>query len=85
MANDLPLTITDPKKIITLVYIDDVIDQIINLLREENDGLIRKTITPEYKVSILSLASQIELFEASRNNLADERVDRLLEHCMQPI
>lgn len=75
VANDLPLTITDPKKIITLVYIDDVIDQIINLLRErKTDGLIRKTITPEYKVSISSLASQIKLFEASRNNLAIERV-----------
>ena len=75
IANDLPITINDSSRELTLVYIDDVIDSFVSCLCEDRStGLLRKSVTPEYRTSLGDLANQIQKFGHCRNELLLERV-----------
>ena len=69
VARSLPLRIDDPLAQIHLVYIDDVITEILSQLRTGFSGLSFGTVEPEYSISVGELADQINTFAESRTSL----------------
>ena len=74
LARDLPVRIDDPNALLTLVYVDDVIEDILSVLRGVSKGLDRRDIAPVYSVTLEELAAQIERFKVSRETLVSEAV-----------
>jgi len=77
ITHNLPIHINDPDAVLRLVYIDDVLDQFIQLM----DGATRtvdsdcfEMIKPEYVKTVGELARQIRAFFNSRSSLVTERV-----------
>ena len=68
------IQINDPKAQLRLVYIDDVVDAFIKVLKGEVSEDYKCKIEPEYKVSLGDLADLIRRFKMSRNSLISERV-----------
>lgn len=73
-AHDLPVKISDNSAFVRLVYIDDVIDNIVGRLSSAWKGVIYPTINPEYKITLGELSQQIDAFKNCRKNLVSERV-----------
>ena len=76
ISHNLAININDPKTQLTLVYIDDVITDIISLLNSQFIGFSRPMITPEYSISLGDLARQIEGFKENRNTSFIENIDK---------
>lgn len=74
IAQDLPIRIDDPSKIIPLIYIDDLLESFMDLLRNPQRGVTRPMVKPEYSISVGMLASQIKAFHDSRSALMTEEV-----------
>ncbi|MBU3602780.1 NAD-dependent epimerase/dehydratase family protein [Polynucleobacter sp. AM-25C3] len=75
VANHLPIQINDPSTYISLVYIDDVIEAFIDILLVDiPNGLSRREVNPVYKISLGTLATQIESFKNCRDSLVSEKV-----------
>lgn len=74
IANDLPIHIQDPVKLVPLVYIDDVIASFLKTLQHMNAGVNHKIVEPEYSITLGDLAQQIQAFSHSRSSLISERV-----------
>ena len=74
IANDVPIEIHDPLTKIRLVYIDDVIDSIIDNMNAIKDGLHRCEVLPDFMVTLDNLSKQIEAFKNFRTNLVAEKV-----------
>lgn len=74
IARSLPIQINNPNTEITLVYIDDLIDQFWKIL----SGLENKSpfveIKTTYKITLQDLADTLYSFRESRKNLISERV-----------
>lgn len=69
IANDLPITVNDRNYMMTLVYIDDVIDELLNALCGKaniEDKFCKVPI--EHKITLGEIADLIESFHESRNN-----------------
>ncbi|WP_347255936.1 UDP-2-acetamido-2,6-beta-L-arabino-hexul-4-ose reductase [Brachymonas denitrificans] len=73
IARGLPIEINDTSTILRLVYIDDVVDGLIEAL-DTPSGLIEGKISPEYTVTLGELASQLSAFNNCRTSLVSERV-----------
>jgi UDP-2-acetamido-2,6-beta-L-arabino-hexul-4-ose reductase len=69
IANDLPITVNDRSHMMTLVYIDDVVDEMINALNgaETKDGRYCR-VPVEHKITLGEIADLILSFKESRNN-----------------
>lgn len=67
IANDLPIKISDPEKTLTLCYIDDVINELLNLLEGKESPSYK--VLPEYKVTLKEIASLIESFKDQPRSL----------------
>ena len=83
VANDLPITVNDRNKKMTLVYIDDVIDELINALigNETRDGNYCK-VSIEHKITIGEIVDLIYSFKATREllsipNMSDSFTNKL--------
>ncbi len=73
IARGLPIQINNPSAAVRLVYIDDVLDTFLLLLKsQESSGT--KEVKPVYSATVGELASQIEAFKHSRDTLVSERV-----------
>ena len=73
ISRDIPIKINDPQSKISLVYIDDVMDEMIGCLDGKVttlDGILR--VLPEYEITVGELASTIKRFKDSRQNLSLE-------------
>jgi len=74
IASNLPIQINDPSALISLVYIDDVINRFIAIM----DGAVVKDaycdIDPVYEMTVGKLAEKINLFKKSRDTLLTEGV-----------
>ena len=68
IANDLPIHVNDPSANMTLVYIDDVIAELIRALcgNETRDGVYCR-VPIEHKVTLGEIVDLIRSFKASRN------------------
>lgn len=70
IANDLPITINDPKTVLHLVYIDDVVEELIGALggrehrEKEEDGFCFVPVS--YEVSLGEIAGLLRSFDEGR-------------------
>jgi UDP-2-acetamido-2,6-beta-L-arabino-hexul-4-ose reductase len=74
IANNLPIKINNSSTILQLVYIDDVVNEIIRFLQQKINGFSRPSVEPEYSIKLGMLANQIESFKNCRTSLISERV-----------
>lgn len=74
LARDLPIQINDPAVSVRVVYIDDVVNALLNALEAHSLGYTQSTVGPEYTITLGDLAAQIRAFADCRNTLMSERV-----------
>ena len=74
IANNLPIEINNPDKILEINYIDDVIDAFISSIYNTSESLSFEDILPRYSISVQDLADQIKLFNNCRSSLLIEDV-----------
>jgi UDP-2-acetamido-2,6-beta-L-arabino-hexul-4-ose reductase len=74
IAQDLPIRIDDPSKVVPLIYIDDLLESFMSMLSNLQFGVSRPVVKPEYSISVGMLASQIKAFHDSRSALMTEEV-----------
>jgi UDP-2-acetamido-2,6-beta-L-arabino-hexul-4-ose reductase len=78
IARDIPILVKDPKNLITLVYIDDVIKKFINIMNEKEKKIDFKDfeiVSPSYQITVEDLAKQLYAFKEMRNFNVPERVE----------
>lgn len=68
-ANDLPIQIHDPKAVIRLVYIDDVVETFWKMTQGSFTSDQYFLIEPEYQITVGKLAETLTAFKNSRNTL----------------
>jgi len=73
-ANNLEIQIYDPKKLIKLGYIDDLVMEFTSILNEPISGMAMKELQPLYIISVEDLVQKISQFVKSRKNLMVEPV-----------
>lgn len=75
ISRGLPVHVSDSDVLLTLVYIDDVISSFLSVLQNPiPEGLSRKSVDPEYNITLGALVKQIQKFSESRSNLVTEHV-----------
>ena len=74
IAHGLPINIHDPERNINLVYVDDVVQSLINTIDDCKSGCNWVTIRPEYKITLGALADRLYDFNISRKSLFVSRV-----------
>lgn len=74
IANELPIRISDPAAEINLVYVDDVVDSFIHMIRTMPAGASWPEVGPVYRIGLGELADQIQAFGNCRTTLVSERV-----------
>jgi len=70
ISRGLPIKINDENAKISLIYIDDVVNELIRCMQgkvETIDGILR--VLPEYEITVGHLAKTIQGFANSRNTL----------------
>jgi UDP-2-acetamido-2,6-beta-L-arabino-hexul-4-ose reductase len=74
--NDLPIQINDPDALIHLVYIDDVVNEFINVIKlfSNGDPVQTAEVKPVYKITVGELVKQLTLFKESKSTHIIERV-----------
>lgn len=77
IARELPIQVNDPAAVLTLVYVDDVIERFIQLLdgadaMVDADGFA--AVAPQYTTTVGELAAKIRNFKDNRNTLMTEPV-----------
>ncbi|MBT4762600.1 MAG: SDR family oxidoreductase [Bdellovibrionaceae bacterium] len=74
MVNDIPIEIHDRSTKLKLVYIDDVIRQLISVLHAPKNKDAYCHIDPVYEISLGKLADKISSYKNSRDTLITEKV-----------
>ncbi len=71
ISHDLPITVNDRNHMMTLVYIDDVVDELINALgdTENRDGDYCK-VPVEHKITLGEIVDLLYSFKESRKDLS---------------
>ena len=72
ISHNLPIKINDPSFELNLVYIDDVVEELINVVLEKLDTKKVLSVQPEYKITLGQLSDQIKLFKKNCDSLAIE-------------
>lgn len=74
VARDLPLTINDSSVRLTLVYVDDVVDEFLRAINGRNGTDASGVIPIQYEATVGELADTIRSFKANRDTLMIDRV-----------
>jgi len=74
IAHNLPLQIRDENASIQLVYVDDLVDVLVEMVSSRWSGLVRRDVDPSYRIKLGELAEQINAFKNCRTNLISEKV-----------
>jgi UDP-2-acetamido-2,6-beta-L-arabino-hexul-4-ose reductase len=74
ISQNIPIRIDDAGKIVSLLYIDDLLESFMSILSNPQSGVLRPIVKPEYSISVGELASQLEAFHCSRDTLMTEEV-----------
>jgi len=74
ISHNLPIQVNNPDFELSLVYIDDVVEEFVKIIQGARDNKKELSIQPEYKIKLGDLATQIERFRESRDSLVSERV-----------
>ena len=72
VARGLPITISDPARVIELVHIDDVVAELMTRLHDGASGVERRSAAPTFTVSLGELAGRICEFGNARRTLRVE-------------
>jgi UDP-2-acetamido-2,6-beta-L-arabino-hexul-4-ose reductase len=83
IARDLPITISDPARVVDLVHIDDIVAQFMTHVDGQTVGVTRGEVRPTFTASLGELAERIRGFRAMRDTLlvadaSDPFIRRLL-------
>lgn len=71
IAHNLPITVNDRAHMMTLVYIDDVVDELINALKGQENRTGEYCAVPvEHKIKLGEIADMLYEFKASRETLS---------------
>jgi len=74
IARGLPVRVNDPEANLRLVYVDDVVNALIDAVKLPSPGVAQGKVQPEYAIKLGELAEQIKAFGACRTTLMVERV-----------
>jgi UDP-2-acetamido-2,6-beta-L-arabino-hexul-4-ose reductase len=74
ISHDFPIQVNNPGFELSLVYIDDVVEEFVKIIQGPKDDKKELSIQPEYKIKLGALADQIKIFKESRDSLITERV-----------
>jgi UDP-2-acetamido-2,6-beta-L-arabino-hexul-4-ose reductase len=74
ISHNLPIEVNNPNFELSLVYIDDVVEEFVRIIQGTKDNRKYVSVQPEYKIKLNDLAIQIKSFRNSRNTLISERV-----------
>ena len=77
IVNNLPIHINDPTAIIKLVYIDDVVNEFISVIKNVDSGKDFSsdvTVSPVYQITVGGLLKQLKAFENINSSSIVERV-----------
>jgi len=74
ISHNLPIQVNNPDLELSLVYIDDVVEEFIRIIQGEKGNNKKYSVKPEYKIKLRDLADQIIKFRESRDSLITERV-----------
>jgi UDP-2-acetamido-2,6-beta-L-arabino-hexul-4-ose reductase len=69
ISHGLPISISDPARVLRLVYVDDVVARFIEVLRNPGAAGEVPVVEPVYETSLGALAAQLERFRDSRRTL----------------
>jgi len=84
IAHDLPITVSDPNKLLELVYIDDVIAAFLNVVScpPHPGECERRSVSRTFQVTLGDLAERIRSFRDSRKSLALPAFDDAFNRCL---
>ncbi len=74
ISHDLPVQVNSPDLELSLIYIDDVVEEFIKVIQGVKSDKKELSVRPEYKIKLGDLANQIKIFRKSRDSLITERV-----------
>jgi len=74
ISHGLPIQINDPSSELSLVYVDDVVDEFISIIQGKDSNNKELSVQPEYKITLGELADYIKSFYKGRDTLVCERV-----------
>lgn len=77
IARDLPIQVNDPQAVVTLVYVDDMLDRFLQLMDGADAAAPAggfESVAPQYTMTVGELARQIRAFRGSRASLMTDRV-----------
>ncbi|MBV1911773.1 MAG: NAD-dependent epimerase/dehydratase family protein [Kangiellaceae bacterium] len=76
IANDLPVQINDPSSVITLVYIDDVVNEFVRIIEclALNKNVETVEVRPIYQITVGELDAQLRAFKDSKQTSIIEPV-----------
>ena len=74
IARGLPIQVNDASAALQLVYIDDVVAELLRFLADPGSGVGLRQAGPVYATTVGELARQIEAFKDVRTSLVTERV-----------
>lgn len=71
IANNLPITVNNPYAVLELIYIDDLVNELIKALEDKANKIDKFSyVNPIYKTTVGNLAETFKSFKASRTNLS---------------
>lgn len=73
VVHDIPLQINDANSVVNLVYIDDVISDFLDVIRNRPESGFRN-VEPVNQVTVGEIADMLNAFKQSRESLISERV-----------
>ena len=74
VSHELPIQVNNPDFEVSLVYIDDVVEEFVEIIQGAKDDKKKLSVQPEYKIKLGDLADQIKIFRESRDSLITEKV-----------
>jgi len=74
ISHDLPVQVNNPDFELSLVYIDDVVEEFVKIIQGAKDDKKELSVQPEYKIKLGDLSDQIKIFREGRDSLISERV-----------
>jgi len=74
ISHDLPVQVNNSDLELSLVYIDDVVEEFVRIIKGAKAVIKKLSVQPEYKIKLGDLADQINKFRESRDSLITERV-----------
>lgn len=85
IASGLPIQINNPAAVLTLAYIDDVVDIFVRAMDGQTPVMDEQgfaQVAPCYTVTVGELATRLQAFRDSRETLVTERVGTGLERAL---